>query len=310
VSQSYNNRERCIELLAKECQKYQTPVHNRSMMTSPLACHSTEDLWHQRNCDSSESISSKSSGHSAGTPSGHGHTNLDVTHPHIRSSQSYPYIPPSTLSGRVHDPTPRSSLPMASLDTVPPSHHVRGMDCSSPVPATVVQRGPFNFRPVSQLSQDSTSAQNGRIEVGGKLPLCNLPGGSPNAVPAGKQKPVTSEVRYRVSPSGFTDEWAGLTYLSTTSVFPTASRHLSNAYINPQQVWVSSPQMPTTYVSSLSSSCECLPSVTGASDAAVQRSSSSSVPGLSPFAASPCQNSNSPRADSEDVNSPEYINGM
>ena len=307
-------------------------------MTSSLACHSTEDLWQRRNCDSSESISSMSSGQSVGTPSS-GQTNPDISRPHIRSSQSYPYIPPSTLSGRVHDPMPRSSLPTASLDTVPPSH-VRGMDGSSPATAAVVQHVPFNFRPDSQ---DPGSAQNarllgphsryphgalaeeGRVEVGRSLSACDLPGGSPNAIHTSKQTTVTSEVRYRVGSSGATGELAGLTYSSSTSInmlgpekggaaslFPAvSSRHSSNAYISPQQVWLSQSQMPTTYVSSLSSSREHLPLATGASEPAVKQSSSSTcIPAHSSSTVTPRQNSNSPRASSEDVDSPEYINGM
>jgi len=326
-------------MLAKECQNYQASVHNRPMMTSQLACHSSEDLWQQQNYDSSESISSMSSGHSIGTPSS-GHTNQDIAHPYIRSSLSYPYIPPSTLSGRVHDPTPRSSLPMASLDTVPPSHHVRRMD-GSPATAAVMQNDPFNFRPDPQYPASTQNA--GEMFVPdqyphGALGQCSLPGGSPNSLHTSKQKTVTSEVRYRVNPAGVTGELGGPTYLSTTSVnmsvaeagssgpsvdshvtrtglpyslFPTAvsSKHLSNAYINPQQVWVRSPHMPKTYISSLSSSCECLPSVTGASEAAARPSLSSRVPSHSPYVDSPCQNSNSPRPSSEDVDSPEYIHG-
>jgi len=351
VLQSYNNRERCIELLAKECQKYQTPVHNMSVVTSPLACHSTDDLWRRRNCDSNESISSTSSGHSAGTPS-FGQTSQEFAHPHIRSSQSYPYIPPSKVLGH----TPRSSLPTASLDTVPSSHRTRGMDGSSPATAAIVEHDPFNFRPHAQLVQDSSSAQNagmlvpdsfgqysrallgqnGRVEVGRNPSSCNLPGGSPNALHTSSQNTVTSEVRYRVSPAGVPGELAGPTYLSTTSFsmlapevggsavgaaahesqsrlsytrFPTVfSRHSSNAFINPQQAWVSSPQMPTTFVTSLSSSCECLPSVTGASEAAVHPSSSSYIPVPSASAASLCRNRNSPTAGSEDVDNPEYVN--
>lgn len=335
MQQSFSNRERCIELLAKECQKYQTPV------TSPLACHNTEDLWQQRNCDtSSESISSMSSGHSVGTPSS-GLTNQDVAHPLIRSSQSYPYIPP-TKSGHVHNPTPRSSLPMASLDTVPPGHHVRALNGGSPATGAAVLHDPLHFRPDAQmnwhwhppssknaagmLTPESFSqyprgalGQDGRAEAGGSLLSCNLPGGSPNAFQTSKQKTVTSEVRYRVSPSGFTGEWAGPTYSSTTSVSMMApeercspsvsSRHSSNAYINPQQAWVRNPLKPTTYVSSLSSSCECLPSVTGASEASVQQSSSC-LPAHSTSTVSPRRNSNSPRSGNEDVDNPEYINAL
>jgi len=324
-------------------------------MTSPLSCHNTEDLWQRRNCDtSSESISSMSSGHSVGTPSSCP-TNQDITHPLIRSSQSYPYIPTTKSSGYVHNPTPRSSLPMASLDTVPPGHHIRGMDGSSLATAGLILHDPFHFRPDAHMNQHPASSKNatgmltaesfsqyprgvlrqdGRTEVGASLLSGNLPGGSSTAVHTSKQKTVTSEVRYRVSPSGVTGDWAGTTYSSTTSVNTMApeergsapgaaahetqsrlsyspfssviSRHLSNAYINPQQAWVSSLPKPTTYVSSLSSSCECLPSVTGAFEASVEQSPSSCLPSHD---VSPRRNSNSPRAGSEDVDNPEYING-
>jgi len=339
VFQSYNNRERCIEMLAKECQKYQTSMHNRPVMTSSLARHSSEDLWQQQNYDSSESISSVSSGNSVGAPSS-GYTNLDIAHPHIRTSQSYPYIPPSRLSGRVHDSMPRSSLPNPSLDTVPPSHG------RSPATAAVMQYDPFNFRPDSRLNR--SSAQNAAeilVPVSydqypsGVLGQCSLPGGSPNSLHTSKLQTVTSEVRYRINPSGVTGELAGPTYLSTTSVnmlapeeggsvamsvaahetqtrlsysrfhAPVSSRHSSNVFINPQQVLVSSPQMPKTYVSSLSSSCEFLPSVTGA-EAAIQPSLPACIPARCPPTVSSRQNSNSPRPSIEDVDSPEYIHGM
>lgn len=341
VLQSYYNRERCIEILAKECQKYQSMLYNRSVVTSPMACRSTEDIW-QQNCGSAESLSSVSSGHSVGTPS-FVQTNQDIGHSPMRSSQSYTYIPPTESSGRVHDPAPRASLPMPLLDTVPPR-----MGVSSPATAAVMQRLSFSSRPDPQVNQDlvlphsagilvmesfshGMLRQHGIVE-GGR----NLPGGSPaavNAVKTSKPKTVTSGVSYRVNPVTSSGEQSKPTYLTATHVnmlSPEAGddrlRHersqkrlssdrSSNAcsavYINPQQSWLSSPQTPTTYVSSLSSSCDCLlPSVTDASKSTVFPSLSTCLPASSASSVLPSTNSSSPIPSSQPVTDPKYADGM
>jgi len=223
-------------MLAKECQKYQSLL---SAVTSPMACHSTEDVWQQNyGSGSAESLSSMSSGHSVGALS-FGQMSQDISHSLMRSSQSFPHIPPTESSGRVHDPTPRSSLPIPSLDAVPPSHHLRGMDVRDPATAAIMQYGPFSFRPDMQLNQDPALSHNagilvtesfaqhphgvfrqhGRVEIGQQnVSLSNLPGGSPVAVNASKiTKPqtVTSGVSYRVNRLG---EQSKPTYLSATHV--------------------------------------------------------------------------------------------
>ena len=328
------NRERCYEMLAKERQKYQNMVHNRSMAESHMARHSTEDLW-QQHCDSAESLSSVSSGHSAGASS-FGQTSPGVGQSLMHLSQSYPYIPLSEASGRVHDPTPRSSLPMASLDAVPAGQHFRGFDGSIPATAAVMQHDPFSFKADAQLYQHNALRQDVRVESSR-----HLPDESTTAVHTAKtaqQKTVTIGVSYRVNCSGNTGERSKPTYLSATHVNmlspegggstvpersqnrlsdpvpPTAlSNHLSNSYsavyINPQQAWLSSPQMPATYVSSLSSSCECLPSVTGGSETPVYLSSSS-VSANSASGVPACHSSNLSRLKSESVDNPEYAKGM
>jgi len=331
--QTYYNRECCIEMLAKECQKYRNMVYN----TSHMGYHSTEDLW-QQHYDSAESLSSMSSGHSIGAPS-FGQPSQAIGHSFMRSSQSYPYIPPTESSGRVHDPTPRSSLPMASLDVVPPSQQFRGMDGSKPATAAVMQHDPFSFRTDTQRS---TLRQDGRVELGQNLSSYNFPGESSTAVPTTKQKTITTGVSYRVNCSR--NAGCKPTYLSATHVnmpaceegggklglpahetsgrsqnrlsdpvLPTAlSNPSSNAcsamYINPQQAWVSSRQTPTTYVSSLSSSYDCLASVTGVSETAVYPSSSPCTPANSALAYR--VNSSSPRLSQEPMDDPEYTNGM
>ena len=144
----------------------------------------------------------------------------------MRSSQSYPHIPPPESSGRVHDPTPRSSLPIPSLDAVPPSHHLRGMGDRNPATAAVMQRGPFSFRPDVQLNQEYPALSHsagilvtecfgqhphgvirlhGRVEAGQNVSLSNLPGGSPagvNATKTTKPTTITSGVSYRVNGLG------------------------------------------------------------------------------------------------------------
>jgi len=347
--QSDNNRVRCIEKLAKECHKYQNSVN---------------DAWRRQHHDSAESLSSASSSHSAGTPP-FGQTNHGIADSHMRSSYSYPNIPPSESSGRVHDRTPRSSLPMSSLGEMPPSHQLTRM--YGPATAAVMQHVPFSFRPDAQLHQDPAATQNvvgilvpgsfyrhplGVHRQDGRVDLSlNLLGES-SAVDTGKtakQKTITSEVSYRLDHSPFTGEQSAdntkPTYRSAThvnmlapedgggllsgeaettlgrlqnhlsvSVFPaTSSSHSSNAYssvyINPQQAWVSSPQRPTTYISSLSSSCECLASVTSGSEAAARPTMPSYTPAVS-APAPPVPGSSSPKPSSDlcDDN-PEYVKG-
>ena len=337
VLQSSYNRERCIEILAKECQKYQSMLCKRSAVVSPVASHSTEEVW-QHNYDSAESLSSMSSGHSVGAPS-FGQMSQDVAHSLLRSSQSYPHIPSTESSGPVHDPTPRSSLPMSSLDAVPPGHQFRATGVNSPATAAVMQHGLFSFRPDPlnhdpRLSQTAgilateslrhhphgVLRQHGMVEGDQNLSSHNFPRGSPPAVKIAMPRTVTSAVSYRVNTLDSTGEQSKLTYLTATHVnmlSPEAgvgklgtarhersqnrfsdppaipSNRSSNAYsaavyINPQQSYLSSPQAPTTYVSSLSSSCDSLyPSVTGGSETAVYQPC---VPASSPSTVLPASN--------------------
>ena len=317
------------------------------MVTSPMACHSTEDLRHQQ-YDSAESLSSLSSGHSVGAPS-FGQISQGIGSTLMRSSQSYPYIPPNESSGRVHDPTPRSSLPMSSLDMVPPSQHLRGMDSSIPATAAVMQCVPFSFRTDAQLIQHNPLRHGGRVEINQDLSSYNRPTESPIASKTTQHKTVTTGISYRVNCSHSTGEQSKPTYLSATHLnmlapedgggrlappthemsgrsqnrlsdpmlllFPTVSSHQSASaytamYVNPQQAWVSSPQLPTTYVSSLSSSCECLPSVTSGRETAVYPSTSSCKPANNASAVPSCGRSNSPRLNNDSVDHPEYANGM
>jgi len=337
--QSFCNRERCIEMLAKECQKYQSLLY--------------------QNCGSSsaESLSSMSSGYSVGALS-IGQMSQEISHSLMRSSQSYPHIPPTESSGRVHDPTPRSSLPIPSLDAVPP----RGMGARDPVTAAVMQRGPFSFRPDVQLNQDPALSCNagilvtesyghhphgvfrqyGRVEGDQNVSLSNLSSGSPvavNATKVTKPKTITSGVSYRVNRLG---EQSKPTYLSATHVnmvapeeragrldvarhdrfhnrlsdsalTPSPSNHSSNVFIKPQQSWLSSPQTPTTYVSSLSSSSsfDCLYSSVTAGSETQYPLSSSCTPAGSTSSVLPAVNRLRLRnSNSESVDSPEYAKGM
>lgn len=345
--QSYYNRECCIEMLAKECQKYQNMLYNKTVTPSPRARHSTEDLWRQQHYDSAESMSSVSSGHSGGALPSFEQTSPAGAHSLMRSSQSYPYIPPSETSGRVHDPMPRSSLPMASLDVLAPSQHFRAVDGGIPATAAIMQYGPFSFRADTQFGQHNALRQDGRVDLGRNLPSYNLPGGSPSVVRATetmKQKTITSGVSYKVNCVANTAEPSKPMYLSATHVnmLPAeerggmlgASAHeaseksqnrlsdsslstlstnrSSNAlYINPQQAWVSGMQMPTTHISLLSSSssCECLPTVTCGSQTSVCPSSSC-IPANSASALPSLHNSNSPRLTGESEENPEYAKGM
>jgi len=324
VLQSYYNRECCIELLAKECQKYQNML--RLASPSPDVRRSAEDL-RQRHYGSSESVSSMSSGHSIGPPPSVNQTSQGAAHPLMRSSLSYPHIPPTDSSG--HDRTPRSSLPLSSLYVVPPSQHIRVMDGTSPSTAAVMQHSPFNLSSDAHFNPRILLRQDGRVEIGRNLPSYNLPGNSPGtfrATETTKPLTVTSGVSYRVNCSGNTGEQSKPTYLSATHVnmlpanegggmlgaseklqnrlsdpmLPTGSTNRSSnaVYINPQQAWVSSPQMPITYVSSLSSSRECLPSPTDVGQTPV------SISPVLPFL-----RSNSPRRSSESVDNPEYAKG-
>ena len=335
-------------------------------MTSPgTAYRSAEDIWQHRNYDSAESLSSVSSGHSGGGTPSLAQTSHDVVHSLMRSSQSYPYIPPPSTgpSGRVHDPTSRSSLPIPSLDVVPP----RGVN--TPATAGVMQHGPFTFRPDdAQFNHHDPTLphsagvlvtepfgrrprgaldQHGRAEPGQNLSLYNMPGASPTAVRAGqvaRPKTVTSGVTYRVNPpSASAGEQSKPTYLTAThvnlltpddgggggaerlqsnrlsdSVLPgTSSDRLSGGaysavYINPQQSWLCGPRTPTTYVSALSSSCDCLlPSVT---DVSRPSPSSTHIPasGAASSSASVLASANSsshlPSSESATTD-PNYANG-
>jgi len=317
VLQSYYNRECCIELLAKECQKYQ----NMLRLASPDVRRSAEDL-RQRHYGSSESVSSMSSGHSIGPPPSVDQTSQGAAHSLMRSSLSYPHIPPTDSSG--HDRTPRSSLPLSSLYAVPPSQQIRVMDGTSPCTAAVMQHNPFNLSSDAQFNPRILLRQDGRVEIGRNLPS-NSPG-TLRATETTKPITVTSAVSYRVNCSGNSGEQSKPTYLSAThvnmlpandgggvsgaseksqnrlsdSMLHTGSTNRSSnaVYINPQQAWVSSPQMPTTYVSSLSSSRERLPSPTDVGQTPV------SISPVSPFL-----HSNSPRRSSECVDNPEYAKG-
>ena len=322
VLQSYYNRERCIEMLAKECQKYQNMVCNRFVMVNPVS-HSTEDILPY---DSTESLSSVSSGHSAGAQ-----TN-NMPHSLMRSSQSYTYIPLTESSGHVHDPTPRSSLPMPSLDVVPPSQHLREINSRIPATAAVMQHGPFTYMQDAQLNRHSALRQDDRVEVVQNLPSCNLLGET-TAAKSAKTKTVTVGVSYKVNCSGNSSEQSKPTYLSAThvnmpaseegegklgaaaaqlqnrlsdSVFPTASSNCAYTavYINPQQVWVTSQPKQSTYVSSLSAPCEYPPSVTGGNP-----SLSSSVPTNNMLTVPAYHSNHSPRHSTESVDNTEYTNG-
>jgi len=358
VLQSYNNRQLCIEILAKECQNYQNSLYSATAVSSPTVYRSAEDIWQQHwNYDSAESLSSISSGHSGGTPS-FAQMSHDVANSAMRSSQSYPYIPPTDSSGRVHDPTPRSSLPISSLEIVPP----RAVVVNSPATAAVMQHGPFSFRsPDAQLNHHSPTLPHSAgvlvVEPFSQHPhhvprqhrssegaqnQCFL-GGSPTAVNAtkggAKLKTVTSGVTYRVNASSANaGEQSKPTYLTAThvnlltpdegklgtterlqpnrlsdSMLPSASSGrlpggaLSAVYLNPQQSWLGSPQTPTTFVSSLSSSCDCLlPSVTDVS----QSSSSSTHLPASTVSSSPNSSSHIAPGSESIATDPQYANGM
>ena len=287
--QTYNNKERCIELLTKACQNCQNPV------TSPTSCRSTEDLW-DRNCGSAESASSVSSSHSVGMP-GFDQATPDIVYSHMRLSQSYPLIPPTLSSNQVHNPTPRSSLPMASLNTVREGHHVRQLDVAS---AAIMRHGPTNTSP------------------------CHI---SPNVFCADNQQAVFNDDRRRVCPGEISkptflsaahlhvaspDERGGThnllshpTLISAASPWHSSSGY-SAAYIHPLQAWAGSPLLPTTYISSLSSSRECLPSSTSV----VDRSSPSCLPVNSSSPVPSCHSNSSPRGNIETVDNSQYINGM
>ena len=332
-----------------------------ALMASPVASRSTEDLWNLSMLPygSGESLSSTSSGQSAGAAvASISRTNEDGSGMNMRPSQSYSHIPPAD-SGHIHDPAPRPSLPLSSLDFVPPAHYSRGEDANKPVmqhglfsigPETLVHRHPLssteNVTSISVVESGcghlaDVVGQDGRVDVGQNLSSYSPVWSSSTAQATNRLKMVTSEVRYQVDPSGSDDELTSgaskPTYHSAAHVkvrapkerdgklvpvMPgTLQKPLSNpgmtsvkssVYISPQQAWVSSPQMPTTYISSLTSSCECLPSVSAGNEAArpplFSFSSATAASPVPPSHENTSATTTSPRPSS-DIDSPEYING-
>jgi len=296
--QTLYNRERCIEALARECQKYQQV--NYGALPSYMDSQSVGEKWdreyrHQYSDsnDSRGSISSLSSCHSGGAvvTGAHNLTSPTSAPVSMKASMSFPYLPspnPTDFPIRPqHDPAPRSSLPLTAdgyglgrapgygnwqensggyFDAIrrPEMHGTGNLACLVPspdknFPVSQARNLGASRSPNSQLGRPGSITSEVTYMVGGA--------GDPAAAAARSQSVWVQQPKYHsethlnVQPpvQDFRLTETNDVSRSTATVDVRSPNSFTSLFIHPLQVWVNSqPARQTTFVSSLSSSCESL----------------------------------------------------